>query len=108
VSAIGDGVIESLGPPLDVMLNDAAIWRSVPTNVWEYRVGGYQVIKKWLSYREEAMLGRVLTKDEAREVTGIVRRLTAIVLMTDELNANYSVIRDAVLPWPPTKVRTGA
>jgi hypothetical protein len=93
--------VELLGPPLDIFLNAKTCWRCVPTTVWEYFIGGYQVIKKWLSYREEAILGRALTKEEAREVTGIVRRLTAIVLMTDELNANYSAIRDAALPWPP-------
>jgi hypothetical protein len=92
---------ELLGPPLDVFLNANTCWRCVPTAVWEYFIGGYQVVKKWLSYREEAILGRALTKEEAREVTGIVRRLTAIILMSDSLNSNYSAIRNAALPWPP-------
>ena len=42
-------------------------------------IGGYQVVKKWLSYREPDVLGRPLTTAEAREVTGMVRRLAAIV-----------------------------
>ncbi|MBE0417692.1 MAG: N-6 DNA methylase, partial [Coriobacteriia bacterium] len=33
----------------DVYLNDVAYWRCVPSNVWRYTIGGYQVIKKWLS-----------------------------------------------------------
>jgi hypothetical protein len=41
---------------------------SVTANVWEYTVGGYQVIKKSLSYRESDVLGRWLTKEEARDV----------------------------------------
>jgi Type ISP C-terminal specificity domain len=93
--------LDLLGPPVDIFLNSTTCWRCVPTAVWEYFIGGYQVIKKWLSYREEAILGRALTKEEAREVTGMVRRLAAIVLMTDSLNSNYSAIRDAALPWPP-------
>jgi hypothetical protein len=92
---------ELLGPPLDVFLNATTCWRCVPTAVWEYFIGGYQVIKKWLSYREESILGRPLTKEEARELTGIVRRLAAIVLMTDELNANYSAVRDNAFSWSP-------
>jgi hypothetical protein len=100
----GERALELLGPPLDIFLNAKTRWRCVPTAVWEYFIGGYQVIKKWLSYREEAIFGRALTKEEAREVTGIVRRLATIVLMTDEMNANYSAIRDTALPWPPTKV----
>jgi hypothetical protein len=45
----------------DIYLNDVAYWRNVPANVWRYTIGGYQVIKKWLSYRERALLGRDLT-----------------------------------------------
>ncbi|MBE0418340.1 MAG: hypothetical protein IBX63_11300 [Coriobacteriia bacterium] len=37
----------------DVYLNDVAYWRCMPSNVWRYSIGGYQVIKKWLSYREQ-------------------------------------------------------
>ena len=98
-------MFELLGPPLDVFLNSKTCWRCVPTAVWEYFIGGYQVIKKWLSYREESILGGALTKDEAREVTAIIRRLTMIVLMHDRLNANYADIRDAAIPWPPKKVK---
>jgi Type ISP C-terminal specificity domain len=57
---------ELLGRAVDVFLNGTTHWRAVPEAAWEYFIGGYQVIKKWLSYREEAVLGRALTKDEAR------------------------------------------
>jgi len=60
----------------------------------------YQVLKKWLSYREENVLGRSLTKDEAREVSGMVRRLAAIILMTDQLDANYASAHDDSFAWP--------
>jgi hypothetical protein len=92
--------LELLGSPVDVFLNDTTCWKCIPSSVWEYAIGGYQVIKKWLSYREETVLGRPLTKDEAREVTGMVRRIAAIVLMTDELNANYGAARDYSFAWP--------
>jgi hypothetical protein len=44
-----------------------------------------------------------VSKERAFEVTGTIRRLVAIVLMTDSLNKNYSAIRDVALPWPPQK-----
>jgi hypothetical protein len=81
--------LERLGRPIDVYLNDQTFWTAIPEAVWEYRVGGYQVIKKWLSYRPLELLGRPLTVEESRHVTNMVRRLSIIVLMTDELNANY-------------------
>jgi Type ISP C-terminal specificity domain len=73
----------------DVYLNDVVFWSNVPANVWEYTVGGYQVIKKWLSYRESDVLGRSLTKEEAREVTSTARRIAALLLMGPALDANY-------------------
>ena len=88
-----------LGPPVDVYLNDTTCWKCVPTAVWEFIIGGYPVMKKWLSYREQSIMGRSLSKEEAREVTGMVRRIAAIVLMTDELNANYAAARDDCIAW---------
>ena len=65
---------------LDVYLNDRAFWRNVPAGVWGYKLGGYQVLKKWLSYREEDVLGRALAPEEvlyfsdtARRVGGVLR-----------------------------------
>ena len=39
-----------LGPTtFDIYRNENALWRNVPTAVWTYKLGGYQVLKKWLS-----------------------------------------------------------
>jgi len=70
-------------------LNDAAYWSGVPLNVWHYTIGGYQMVKKWLSYREHRVLGRDLHVEEAREVTAIARRIAALLLLTLRLDANY-------------------
>ena len=37
---------------VDVHLNGESFWSAIPINVWNYTLGGYQVLKKWLSYRE--------------------------------------------------------
>lgn len=87
------------GRTCDVYLNDTVYWRNVPRAVWEYHIGGYQVLKKWLSYREQALLGRPLTPEEAREVTGIVRRLTAILLLQPALDENYERVKAATYTW---------
>ncbi len=86
--------IEGLGSKTyDVYLNNIAYWRNVPEKVWEYYIGGYQVIKKWLSYREFELLGRALTLDEVTEVTNMIRRISAIVLLEPQLNENYQKIK---------------
>jgi len=85
---------------LDVYLNDVACWSNVPTGVWEYYIGGYQVVKKWLSYREKTLLGRGLTLDEATYVTEMVRRLAAIILLQPALDENYKQIKNNTYTWP--------
>ena len=70
---------------LDVYLNNLAYWKNIPLRVWEYTIGGYQVIKKWLSYREREILERALSMDEARAVTDIARRVTAPVCVISQL-----------------------
>lgn len=73
----------------DVYLNAQACWRHVPSDVWEYTLGGYQVLKKWLSYREQKLLGRALTLDEIKSFTAIARRIAALLQLRERLNANY-------------------
>ncbi len=74
---------------LDVYLNDTTYWGAIPGAVWAYTIGGYQVLKKWLSYRESSVLGRAVTTDEAREFMWIARRIAALVGMAAALDANY-------------------
>ena len=64
----------------DIYLNDRAYWRNVPANVWSYKLGGYQVLKKWLSYRERGVLERPLTPEETQHFTDTARRIGAILL----------------------------
>jgi hypothetical protein len=92
---------------LDIYLNDHACWRGVPAAAWDYKIGGFQVLRKWLSYREKRVLGRDLTTAEARVFTDIARRLTALVLLGPKLDANYL---EALRRKPPTfaaKVQPG-
>jgi hypothetical protein len=96
-----DDALRLLGPNTrDIYLNDIAFWRNVPARVWDYTIGGYQVIKKWLSYRERGMLGRALTPAEAREVRDMIRRIAALILLQPELDANYAAVKANVYNWP--------
>ena len=67
----------------DVYLNGNAYWRNVPAAVWRYKLGGYQVLKKWLSYRERGILGRALAPEEVLYFAEVARRIGRIVAITD-------------------------
>jgi hypothetical protein len=82
----------------DVYLNDDAYWRNIPAAVWEYTIGGYQVIKKWLSYREKPLLGRGLTPDEVRYVTEMARRIAALITLQTSLDDNYRNVIKGTYP----------
>jgi hypothetical protein len=56
-------------------------------------LGGYQVIKKWLSYRENKILERDITVAEAREVTAMTRRIAALIALEKTLDENYERVK---------------
>ena len=64
----------------DVYLNGEAFWRNIPAAVWDYRLGGYQILKKWLSYREREVLGRNLRAEEVQHFADTARRIAALLL----------------------------
>ena len=71
----------------DIHLNDNAFWRNVPATVWNYKLGGYQILKKWLSYREHGILGRPLSPSEVEYFSHTARRIAAILEMTSSSNS---------------------
>ena len=82
-AALGDTVATLGENTFDVHLNGSAFWRNVPATVWTYQLGGYQVLKKWLSYRERAILKRPLSDKEVQYFTDTARRIAAIVQLVD-------------------------
>ena len=71
----------------DVYLNGTAFWRNIPAAVWDYRLGGYQVLKKWLSYREKTILGRNLQPAEVQYFTDTARRIGALLMMSPSVRS---------------------
>ena len=81
-AALG-GAVSTLGDTtFDIYLNNRAYLCNVPAAVWSYNLGGYQVLKKWLSYREQKVLARALLPEEVQHFTDTARRIGAILLVT--------------------------
>ena len=81
-AALGDARPTLGETTVDVYLNGNAFWRNIPGAVWQYKLGGYQVLKKWLSYRERGILGRPLKPEEVQHFTDTTRRIVAILLVS--------------------------
>ncbi len=78
----------------DVYLNGEAFWRNVPAAVWDYRLGGYQVLKKWLSYREHKVLGRRLRAEEVQHFADTARRIGALLIAQSGEVGRHTTRRD--------------
>lgn len=92
---------------VDVHLNSRVSLTNVPINAWLFRIGGFQILKKWLSYREHSVLGRPLTLDEVRQFSQTARRLSEILLMTPDLDNNYRESSSAIWTWPENAPAAG-
>ena len=52
-------------------------------------------LKKWLSYRERAVMSRGLSVEEVREFTNNTRRIVSILLFQPQLDKNYQAVKSA-------------
>ena len=74
----------------DFFLNDDAYFANVPELVWNYQLGGYPVLKKWLGYRQaDRRDGKPLTDDERRWFRQVIQRIAALLALGPSLDNLY-------------------
>ena len=83
-AAIADATATLGQTTLDIHINDHAYWKNIPAAVWNYKLGGYQVLKKWLSYRERRILGRPLTAEDVQHFADTARRIAAMLHLVSQ------------------------
>jgi type ISP restriction-modification system protein/N-6 DNA methylase len=75
----------------DLRLNSRVFLRHVPERVWGLELGGYQVIKKWIGYREARRRnGQPMSLAEKDHLRGMVQRLAALLLLYPQLDLAYA------------------
>lgn len=72
-----------------VWINADQYFEGVPVEVWEFHVGGYQVLDKWLKDRR----GRVLSYDDIRHYQRVIVALRETMRLMDEID-------EAIPAWP--------
>ena len=74
----------------DLFVNDHTYFSDVPELVWNYQLGGYPVLKKWLGYRQaDRRDGKPLTDDERRWFREVIQRIAALLALGPALDALY-------------------
>ena len=72
-----------------VYINKAQFFEGVPEAGWEFQVGGYQVLHKWLKDRR----GRKLGYDDFEHYKRVVNALHETIRLMDEID-------EAIPAWP--------
>jgi len=70
-----------------VYINETQYFEGVPPEVWEYRIGGYQVCHKWLKDRRNRDKG--LSADEIRTYCRIVTALAQTIEIQEHIDKTF-------------------
>lgn len=78
---------------LDVLWDDERGWRNIPDEVWDFDLGGFEVLPKWLSYR----VGKPLDSAERENFMCLARRIRRIISLHSSADEIYSAARQQPL-----------
>ncbi len=68
-----------------IWINKTQCFRPVPQHVWDFHIGGYQVLDKYLKSRK----GRVLSLDEINHVSAIADSLAFTIEQMAKIDKSY-------------------
>ena len=68
-----------------IYINKQSYFTDIPQHIWEFKIGGYQVLDKWLKDRKNA--NRVLSEDEIIHYQKIVVALTETLRLMQEIDS---------------------
>lgn len=75
----------------DLYINKEICFKHVPRAVWEFELGGYPVVKKWLGYRHSRFRdGSPLSLREKDQLRQMVQRLAAVLALGSRLDELYA------------------
>lgn len=76
-----------------VHINDAQYFEGIPKEIWNYQIGGYQVLDKWLKDRKE----RTLSLDEIKLYCQIATVIKNTIEIQKEIDKIYSEIEKSII-----------
>jgi predicted helicase len=82
-----------------VFINNDQYFFPIPPEIWQYQIGGYQVMHKWLKDRK----GRSLSLEDIRHYIRISRALQLTIRCQEKIDHLYPQVEDNLLnPQAPT------
>jgi len=81
-------------------INKTQYFEGIEKDVWEYQIGGYQVLSKWLKYRK----GRKLSLENIKHFCRVVTALKRTIEIQREIDELYPDVEKSVVPFEEEKV----
>jgi predicted helicase len=79
-----------------VQINPDQYFTGVPSAVWEYHIGGYQVVEKWLKDRK----GRFLSSEEITIYVNLITAIAATIRIQASLDELFNDVESDLLEIP--------
>ncbi|MBI4527366.1 MAG: N-6 DNA methylase [Deltaproteobacteria bacterium] len=79
-----------------VYINKAQYFEGVEPEVWQYQIGGYQVLDKWLKDRRK----RILSLEDIKHYCRVVTALPKTMEIQAEIDELYSGVEESVMTFP--------
>jgi len=71
-----------------LFINEEQFFDNVPEEIWEFHVGGYQVLEKWLKYRK----GQKLSASDVEHIMQIIEVLKETIRLRTEIDEKMAFI----------------
>ncbi|MCK9355774.1 MAG: N-6 DNA methylase [Dehalococcoidia bacterium] len=100
VTLVGDGLpqvdkVNWDGPSCTLHISNTHRFLPVPQEVWEYRIGGYRVLSRWL----EARRGRALGLSDIRHFCRTATALRITIDLEEDLDASFNNLCADTIPF---------
>ncbi|NQS97268.1 MAG: N-6 DNA methylase [candidate division Zixibacteria bacterium] len=78
-----------------VRINNTQYFEGITPEIWEYQIGGYQVIKKWLNYRK----GRALDLEDIKHICRVATALLKTIEIQEEIDIIYPEVENSLIEF---------
>lgn len=76
-----------------VYINDTQYFEGIKLEVWNYQIGGYQVLDKWLKDRKS----RVLSAEDIKHYCKVVTALTKTIELQKQIDKSYPKVEQTLI-----------
>jgi predicted helicase len=78
---------------LRVYINREQYFEKIPKEIWEYQIGGYQVLSKWLKDRK----GKILSLEDVKHYCKIVTSIKKTIDIQNNIDALYGKVEKDIV-----------